>query len=295
MSSEASLRASVDVVVPFLGSPDGLSRLVQKLNRLEVGPDDSITVVDNAREPNSASLTSGDVRVAFAPDRQSSYFARNRGARGGKAEWILFIDADVEPAPDLLRRYFERPPNDDTGILAGGVREVAPPAAEQTLASRYTVMIQVINPVHTLAGGEFGYAVTANCAIRRSAFDAVGGFADRIRSGGDADICFRIKRAGWALEARPEAEVVHRGRTSTRALVRQMAKHGSGIEWLDRKYPGFANHPTPKELARVTVTSTREAAAALARRDKDRLAHAVFYPLHRWVFWSSRWISNDIR
>ena len=36
------------------------------------------------------------------------------------------------------------------------------------------------------------YAQTAHCAVRRSAFEAVGGFREDIRSGGDADLCFRL-------------------------------------------------------------------------------------------------------
>src|SRR3712207_7575346 len=67
---------------------------------------------------------------------------------------------------------------------------------------------------NTLDGTRWAYAQTANAAVRRTAFDAVGGFEERIRSAGDADLCWRVVAAGWELEARPEI-----GRASCRERV----------------------------------------------------------------------------
>ena len=293
MFAAMAARPVVDVVVPFAGSATALGEVVRRMERLSVADSDSITVVDNSAG-GVAVPPHPHIRVLRAPELQSSYFARNRGAAGGGGEWIVFLDGDVEPPADLIDRYFARPPDADTAVLAGAVVEI-PVDGSKSLAARYTAATQLINPLHqTLTGDRFEYAVTANCAIRRSAFEAVGGFTETIRSGGDADICFRLKEAGWKLEARPEAQVVHRGRTTLRALVRQLVKHGAGIAWLDRAYPGFAQHRSARGLVVLSLQSVAPAARAVAGRDRDRLALALLTPVHRWATWAGRRISNDI-
>src|SRR5207302_5268698 len=77
-----------------------------------------------------------------------------------------------------------------------------------------------------------------NAAVRREAFEQVGGFTEGIRSGGDADLCFRLRVAGWKFDAREQAGVLHDNRATTRAFLRQKTRHGSGAGWLNKRYPG---------------------------------------------------------
>src|SRR3954451_15337506 len=106
-----------DVVIPFRGSDAELRAVLARMDRLRLGPGDTLTVADNrpgAPEPS-------DPRVIRAGARQTSYHARNAGAARGSAPWIFFLDADVEPVADLLDRYFEAEPADDVAVLAGRV------------------------------------------------------------------------------------------------------------------------------------------------------------------------------
>src|SRR5581483_10196456 len=82
-----------------------------------------------------------------------------------------------------------------------------------------------------------GFAQTANCAVRRAAFQSVGGFAE-VRSGGDADLCLRLRAAGWRLEERRHAAVLHLNRANLASLLAQRARHGAGAAWLARRHPG---------------------------------------------------------
>jgi GT2 family glycosyltransferase len=67
-------------------------------------------------------------------------------------------------------------------------------------------------------------------------------------SGGDADLCWRLRDAGWKLEPRPRARVRHRNRATLRALLGQLHRHGRGMAWLEARYPGTFPPPTAREL-----------------------------------------------
>src|SRR5919108_4622911 len=103
-------RPPIDVVVPFAGSDDELRSVHARLAGLKLSEQDPLTIGDNRRNGTELALD-GVVREG---ERQSSYYARNRGAARGTAPWIVFVDADLEVAPDLLDRYFDQPPAADT-------------------------------------------------------------------------------------------------------------------------------------------------------------------------------------
>ncbi len=293
MTPRVQRAAAVDVVVPFAGSDAELRALLRTLDALELSDHDTLTVVDN--RPAGAPPVD-DPRVTAAPERQSSYFARNRGAACGSADWLLFIDADVEPPPGLVDAYFADPPGDGDGVRAGAVvDEPLDRDGHHPLAARYAMLRGSMSQDNTLAGGARPYAQTANCAVRRAAFEAVGGFRDDIRSGGDADLCFRLDDAGWGTVPRPGAAVVHRSRRTLARMLRQRARHGSGAAWLARQHPGtFERDSSWVGLAKWTLESEARAAASLARGRRDDAVLAAIDPLSEWAFQLGRFARNEV-
>jgi hypothetical protein len=288
------VRPSVDVVVPFQGSAPALAELVDRLARLRLRPDDTLTIVDNT-EPSVADRTSprSGIRIVIATDRKSSYYARNRGAATGHHPWLVFVDADVDPAPDLLDRYFADSASPRTAVLVGGVRDVSAPTADrESLAARYARVSRLIDQANTVEQAR-PYAKTANCAVLRDAFEQIGGFVDDIRSGGDADLCFRLLDAGWEFELRANAIGEHRGRRHLLGLIAQRSRHGSGGEWLEERYPGFLG---PRRrvlgLARDLVRGAGAALIARLRGDGDRAVLRLLNPVSNAAFEFGRRIPN---
>ena len=234
-------RPCVDVVVPFRGEPHDLEQLRARLARLRLRQGDTIVVVDNSpgqRRPESSS--NGEVRVLSARERPTPGYARNRGAARGTAEWLVFIDADTEPSPDLIDRYFGVTPAKATAQLAGRVID-EPVGTDAPGPARYAYLRGTLDQSRTLELTPWPFAQTANVACRRRAFEAVGGFREDIWPAEDADLSYRLIAAGWAIERRDEASVVHFNRRTVRGLVSQAARHGAGCR--DSFGGGFASPP----------------------------------------------------
>ena len=288
-------RPRVDVVVPFAGPAGALRDLRARLEALALGQGDSLTVVDNRLTGPDAE--GGDVTVVRATAWASPGYARNQGAVRGSAEWILFLDADVLAPPDLIDRYFDPEPDPGAGILAGGVTEEPPRTGElDGPAARYARMREAMSQANTMAHGRWAFVQTVNCAVRRSAFEEVEGFRDDARAGEDADLTYRLAAAGWALEHREHAQVLHRSRPTVRGLLAQRACHGAGAAWLNRTYPG--SFPPWGRVGLIWWGSRRAVGGglgALARRDREGALTAVLDGLHLWAFEIGRLRSNRPR
>lgn len=284
---------SVSVVIPFAGSADDLTRLARDLERMVRAPTDELILADN-RRPGSAplpeaSLPSG-ARIVRADRQPGPGPARNAGASVANGDWIVFIDADTRPAPDLIEAYFDPAPGPGTAVLAGAIEDVA---TRSTLVSRHDVARERMSQGMTLRRSS-PYAQTANCAVLRSAFESIGGFDEQAR-GEDADLCFRLFRAGWEMEVRAGARVVHRAREEFRDWLSQQVRHGRGAAWLERRYPGEFPARGWRFLINRLVYLGAQSARSLVRGDREQAGFAVLDLIRIWAFELGRLRSDQPR
>jgi GT2 family glycosyltransferase len=99
------------------------------------------------------------------------------------------------------------------------------------------------------------YYGTGNLAVRRSALEAVGGF-EEVRSGGDADLCWRIQLAGLGrFVAVDRITMDWIPRTATKDLLRQWARYGRSHAHLRVQYPRYGlTSGRPTVLRRIEGT-----------------------------------------
>ncbi len=224
------------VVVPVRDGAATLPACLAALSALRSPPGGhEVVIVDNGSRDGSgdAARTAG-FRVV-PESREGSYAARNAGVMATAGEIVVFTDADCAPEPDWLveiARVFE---NGDVVVACGEIL-AAPPT---TFIERYSARAGLLGQSHALGHRFRPFAQTANAAFRRDALQAVGLFDASFRSGGDADLCWRIgARFGAAPLLVPGARVRHRHRTSLGSLWRQFARYGSSDVALFRKYRG---------------------------------------------------------
>ncbi len=239
-------RPEVSVVMPFGGPPEQVVLAVDSLRATDVRPGDELILADNSLGPRTFSTPQGPgagavpVKAVAVCGERSPARARNAGAAEASAEWILFLDADCRPLPGLLEAYFSLPVPEDVGALAG---EVIGSSEGQSLAARYGAARNFLSQQDHMSHPFLPRAAAANLLVRRSAFEAVGGFFEGVRAAEDTDFSWRLQQAGWRLELRREARVEHRYRTSVTELRRQWRSYAAGRAWLARRYEGFDPEP----------------------------------------------------
>jgi len=238
-----SSRPSVSVVVPFAGDVAQALVALALLRSLRTGPHDERILADNSGSAQRAE----DVRVLRVDGERSPAHARNAGGAVSRGEWILFLDADVRAPADLLDRYFAEPVGERVGALAGEIRGAQGAA---TLAARYGATRNFLSQRAHLAHPFRPRAAAANLLVRREVFEALGGFAEGVRTAEDTDFCWRLQDLGWTLELRADAVVEHVYRTTVRELREQWRAYAAGRAWLATRYPGFRPEPAVRRLLR---------------------------------------------
>lgn len=265
-----------------------------RLDALPLKPGDTLTVVDNTPgRPADEPFAGGRSCVIRATEVAAPGYARNRGAACGSAEWLLFIDADVAPAADLVERYFESPAAEGTGLIAGEVADEAVDAGGPA-GARYAYMRGLMGQEDTFRFGSWGFPKTANVVCRRAAFEEVGGFREDIRAGEDADLTYRLRAAGWEIERRDAALVTHHNRQTARAFAAQKLCHGASIAWLNREYVGsFPSRRRPGLVWWAIRRSFDGLRSAARDRDRDEALWAVFDPLELLAVEFGRSLPNE--
>jgi len=236
----------VTVVMPFAGGQDDAADAQSALRALRLAPGDELILADNSGVAEAAE----GVILVRATGERSPARARNAGAERAANDWILFLDADVRAPADLLDRFFAVPIADEVGALTGSVS--AAPGGR--LAERYGASRDFLRQDAHLAHPFMPRAAAANLLVRRVAFERVGGFFEGVAAAEDTDFSWRLQRAGWRLEGRPDADVEHRYRASLRALRRQWRGYAAGRAWLARRYDGFQPEPALRRGARRALS-----------------------------------------
>jgi GT2 family glycosyltransferase len=159
------------------------------------------------------------VEVVTTPQDNGPAAARNAGAARSAGEILVFVDADVEVHPDALRRLREVLDRDPGIDAVFGAYDERP--SEPYTVSRFRNLLH--HHVHTSSPGPAATFWAGLGAIRRDAFDAVGGFDDERfprPSIEDIELGVRLRAAGRRIMLEPAARATHLKRWTLRSMVR---------------------------------------------------------------------------
>lgn len=195
----------VSVVVPARNAAATLSRTLSCLSAQRDAPSYEVVVVDDGSTDSTAAIASRAGARVISAGGVGSGAARNLGVAAASSELLAFTDADCFPDARWLAAGVGALERAD--LVAGQVRP--DPSALLGPFDR-TVWVE----------RETGLYETANLFVRRSLFDAVGGFEPWLRDvsgrgwtnaelGEDVWLGWRLRRAGARSAFEPSALVFH--------------------------------------------------------------------------------------
>lgn len=244
----------VSVVVPTRDRPEALARCLVALERAAppAGGFEVVVVDDGSRRPPRESVAAVTAVPVTLVERAAGgpAAARNAGVAVARGDVVAFTDDDCAPEPEWLRRVVARLDEAGRSAAAGGPVVNALPANPWAAATA-AVFAAVLEPATDGAGGA-GLLLTANLALPREAFDAAGGFDERLRraAGEDRDLCDRLRRRGIPLLYDPAARVVHHHDLDAGGLWRQHRAYGRATVRL-RRLRAAADEPIDGRQAGV--------------------------------------------
>ncbi|KAF8596204.1 glycosyltransferase family 2 protein [Ceratobasidium sp. AG-I] len=213
-------KLSLDIVVPsYRVHLPRLSRI------LSLKPSSTcitmfIIIIDDPHSPFTYELEHMyahrmDVRIRVNKTNQGASASRNRGLRESSAEWVAFLDDDVDPSPDYLvaaERYIRGRP-DAAGFVGNAF---FPPCENVFTTAVHLANVTYFWDIADKIKEDIPWGVTANLIVRRNMRDDVKFDLVFPKTGGGEDIDFcrqkrraSLERGGTGFWPAPEASVVH--------------------------------------------------------------------------------------
>jgi GT2 family glycosyltransferase len=209
----------ITAVIPTLGRPETLRRVLDRLERQTADPlvfAVNVVVDADEREPGLVEAVAADrpyaTRVLRA-ERSGASAARNVGWRAATSPLVLFLDDDVMPELQLMSEHLEwheRHGESEVGVL-GRVRwadELRVTPFMRWLEGGIQFDHNRIRPGSDAGWGRF---YTANASVKRELVDRVKGFDEESLPFGneDLDLALRMHRFGFRLLYNPRACAEH--------------------------------------------------------------------------------------
>jgi len=200
---------AVSAVIVSYADPAATATAVASLRAQTVAPGE-IVVVDNGER---APLDPLNGAVVVRPGRNLGYTGgANLGVAQTTGEWVLLLNPDAVAERDCVERLLEAA-DERTGIV--GAQVVLPDgrvnAGDNPLhVTGISWSGRYLEPVEHGPARSVAVASGAALLVRRTAWDAVGGLAERFfMYQDDVDLAWRVRLAGYDVRFAPRARITH--------------------------------------------------------------------------------------
>lgn len=303
----------ITVVIPTFQRREVVTGSVLALAE-QTGPTfDVVVVVDGSTDGTADALRSMTVPFGLRVIEQANSgasMARNHGARIARGEVLLFLDDDMQAAPNLLAEHDRAHARGAEAVF--GHIPVHPDAPSSILLPGLVDWAvrrrdRLSRPEATLT---FADLLTGQLSVRRSVFEALGGFDEDFTRGGsfgreDTDFGRRLFSGGHRVEFAPDAiswqlyvvrpaAYLRQWNQAGRADVTYMRKHPEEIAAVhaSRRPGGRVNRYLWRPLSAAPGLSRPMAAAArqlvlllVDRRPDDPRSRRLFFKVRDLEYW----------
>jgi len=242
----------LSVVVPCYNGGDTIGVQLEALAKQRWVEPWEVIVVDNKSTDRSMEIVElyrkqlANLRVVEAFARQGQPYAVNVGVSAAIGDSVAFCDADDEVASGWVPAMGEALSEHDFVACGIDTQKLNPPWIYHALGDHpQREGLPIINYPPYLphaGGGYFG--------VRRSIFEAMGGFDESLPYLHDTDFCFRLQLAGVKLHFVPDAVSHRRYRHKLSGLFDQARHYAEYNVKLYKKYQMISHQRLPNPWKR---------------------------------------------
>ena len=189
------------IIVPAYNEEKYISRCLQSIFALkDQAIISEVIVVNNASTDGTAEVVKRDFPAAIIIDeaRKGLTIAYNRGAKDARGNILVFVDADMVLNANHLIKVAQEFIQDPTLIALSGPYVYQDGSPFCKVIMNLTYMFLAV-PAEMLFNRVFNISASiasGNSAVRKKAFDQVGGFNEAMFYGLETDFALRLKRFG---------------------------------------------------------------------------------------------------
>ncbi len=234
----------ISIIIPFKNSEKTIQQCLDSLINLKAEFFEVILVENNCRDSsldlarNFAKKHSAKLRIKIIKEiRPGASAARNAGAKTASGRYFVFTDSDCVVTPNWLADMMVEFKDQQVGAVAGGIRGLKACGIIDAFHGLFTLPSLPENKTyHTFSLNAGGFP-TANLAVRKEVFNAIGGFDETIKIyGEDYDLCARIYKRGYKIHYTTTAIVYHIHRSSLKSTMVQSFGFGKSHALLLDRY-----------------------------------------------------------
>lgn len=225
---------TVSVIIPAYNAEGTIREQIEALAAQDYPQPFEVIIANNASSDGTSAVVSEmQSSVGFrlvlceASARRGPGYARNVAASVAAGELFLFCDADDVVDESWVRQLSAT--TKETGAAAGYLEKFSDDAGSDAV-------IEVASARQLWKGvDQLPWPVTACFGVRRSVFEALGGFDESVPSSEDLDFGVRLSQSGVSL-GQSDARVRYRLRTNPQAERQQLRTYAMWESFMQRRY-----------------------------------------------------------
>ncbi len=177
----------VSVVIPTLQEGKYIGKLLSRLSK--INPRLEIIVIDGGSTDETVSIAKKLADKVYVLRERGIGKARNYGAYKSNGEIIVFMDADIDPPPNFLKKIISVFNKKNVVGATCNIMPKNPSPFEYAFFRFYNLLLRLFAHFKPHSRGEF-------LVVRRNAFFKVGGFNEHLPCLEDHELVFRLSKIG---------------------------------------------------------------------------------------------------